>query len=64
MDLLAWMGWFLPVIAMGMAATALKQIASLKQEVKILMDDFRRRDLLEQTVGERKVIVPDSLHSK
>ncbi len=63
MDLLAWMGWFLHVIAIGMAASALKQIASLK-EVKILVDDFRRRDLLEHTVGERKVIVPDSLRSE
>jgi hypothetical protein len=49
---------------MGMAATALSQIASLKQEVKALTDELRRRGLLEQTVGERKIIVPDSLHSK
>ena len=58
------MGWFLAISAMGMAATALSQIASLKQELKALTDELRRRGLLEQTVGERKIIVPDSLRSQ
>jgi hypothetical protein len=64
MDALGWMGWYAAFAAMGMAATALNQIASLKREVKALTDELRRRGLLEQTVGERKIIVPDSLQSK
>jgi hypothetical protein len=64
MDAMGWMGLYAAAAAMGMAATALNQIASLKREVKALTDELRRRGLLEQTVGERKIIVPDSLQSK
>jgi len=62
MEFLAWMDWAFAIGAMGMALMALNQIASLKQEIKVLTDELRRRGLLEQTVGERNVIVPDSLH--
>lgn len=64
MDFLGFMGWALAISAMGMAGTAMSQIASLKQEVQVLKDDLRRRGILEPTVGERKIIVPDNLHSK
>jgi hypothetical protein len=59
-----WMAWVFAMSSMGMAATALNQIAALKQEIKVLTDELRRRGLLEQPVGERKIIIPDSLHSK
>jgi hypothetical protein len=58
------LGWAFALSAMGMAGAAMSQIASLKQEVQVLKDDLRRRGLLEPTVGERKIIVPDNLHSK
>jgi len=64
MDALGWMGWFIGLSAMATAAAALNQIASLKREFKALTDELRRRGLLEQTVGERRIIVPDSLQSK
>ena len=63
-SLFGWLGFVFALAAMGTASMALSQIASLKQEVKVLTDELRRRDLLEQTVSERKIIVPDSLHSK
>ncbi len=66
-----WMAWVFGLSAMGIAGAAMSQIASLnqevaslKKEVKVLTDELCRRGLLEQPVGERKIIVRDSLHSK
>src|SRR5208283_2453323 len=43
MEFLAWMDWAFAIGAMGMALMALNQIASLKQEIKVLTDELRRR---------------------
>jgi hypothetical protein len=47
MEFFGMMDWILAMSAMGMAVTALTQIASLKQEIKVLADELRRRGLLE-----------------
>jgi hypothetical protein len=60
METFDWMGFAMAISAMGMASSALYQIASLKQEIKLLTDELRRRGLLEQTVGAQDVIVPGS----
>jgi hypothetical protein len=71
MDLWGVIAWLFVLGVMGMSSTALSQIASLKQEVrtlrqeiKALTDELCRRGLLEQPVGERKLIVPESYRPK
>ncbi len=64
MEYMAWMGWFVSLAAMGSASLALKQIASLKQEIEILKAELRRRGLVEHAVGQQKIILPDSISSK
>jgi len=64
MDFLSYIGWVFAISAMGMAGAAMSQVASLKQEVNVLTDELRRRGFLEPTVVERKIIVPDNLHSR
>ncbi len=39
-----WMAWMFALSAMGMAGAALQEVTSLKQEVRALADELRRRD--------------------
>ncbi|MGO9469077.1 MAG: hypothetical protein ACLQIB_47315 [Isosphaeraceae bacterium] len=64
MDLVAWFACFVALAASGSAATALKQIASMKKEVATLKDELRRRGLVEHAPGEQTIIVPEGFHSK
>ncbi len=41
-DSLAWMGVFLGFAALGMASTAIRQLATLRKEVEQLKEELRR----------------------
>ncbi|HKI17508.1 MAG TPA: hypothetical protein VKA15_06495 [Isosphaeraceae bacterium] len=64
MDFIAWFGFWVAAAALGTAATALKQISSLKNEVEILKTELRRRGMMEQAKGEQTLIVPEGFHPR
>ena len=56
-----WFSWIFAICAMGIAGAAMSEIAALKQVVRVLKDELRRRGFLEQTLSEGKIIVPGSM---
>jgi len=64
MDFFGWFGFVIALSAAGSAATALTQIAGLRNEITALKEDLRRRGVLEHAKGEQTLILPEGFDRK